>query len=74
MMALLLVYERDSKDLFHSLGPPILILSFVSSQIIFMKRNISCREEKMFSFMKIIPFYHEKKSEQLVFGIKILSR
>lgn len=48
MMALLLVYERGSKDLFHSLGPPILILSFVSSQIIFMKRNIYCREEKYF--------------------------
>ena len=48
MMALLLVYERDSKDLFHFLGPPILILSLVSSQIIFMKRNIYCREEKYF--------------------------
>ena len=48
MMALLLVYERDSKDLFHSLGPPILILSLVSSQIIFMKINIFCREEKYF--------------------------
>ncbi len=45
---LLLVYERDSKDLFHSLGPPILILSLVSSQIIFMKINIFCREEKYF--------------------------
>jgi len=46
-MALLLVYERDSKDLFHSLGSPILLF-FVSSQIIFMKRNIYCREEKYF--------------------------
>ena len=48
MMAFLLVYKRGSKELFHSLGPPIIILSFVSSQIIFMKRNIYCREEKYF--------------------------
>jgi len=48
MMALLLVDERDGKDLFHSLGSPILILSLVSSQIIFMKINIYCREEKYF--------------------------
>lgn len=48
MMAFLLVYERGSKELLHSLGPPIIILSFVSSQIIFMKRNIYCREEKYF--------------------------
>jgi len=47
-MAILLVDKRGSKDFFHSLGSPILILSFVSSQIIFMKRNIYCREEKYF--------------------------
>lgn len=46
MMAFLLVDKRDREELHDSFNSPIIILSFVSSQIIFMKRNIYCREEK----------------------------
>ena len=48
MIAFLLVDKGGSMELFHSLGTHIIILSLVCSQIIFMKRNIYCREEKYF--------------------------
>ena len=48
MIALLLVDKRYREELHYSFNPPIFILSFDCSRIIFMKRNIYCREEKYF--------------------------